>query len=74
MMPTVQATRLPITARLKTNTTHTTIIRLGIQVITDLLTLATMGMGMDTTVLDIMATMGEEDMGIGVAMDITGNE
>jgi hypothetical protein len=74
MMPTVQVTRLPITPRLKTNTTHTTIIRLGIQVITDLLTPATMGTGMDTTDLDIMVTMGEEDMVTGVVMDIIGNE
>jgi hypothetical protein len=74
MMPTVQVTRLPITPRLKTNTTHTTIIRLGIQVITDLLTPATMGTGMDTTDLDSMVTMGEEDMVTGVVMDIIGNE
>jgi hypothetical protein len=74
MMPTVQVTRLPITPRLKTNTTHTTIIRLGIQVITDLLTPATMGTGMDTTDLDSMVTMGEEDMVTGVVMDIIRNE
>ena len=74
MMPTFQVTRLPITPRLKTNITHTTIIHLGIQVIMDLLTPAIMGTGMDTTALDIMATMGEEDLVTGVVMDIIGNE
>lgn len=74
-MSTVHITRLLIMLRLTTNTTHTDILYLNIQVITDLHTPVTMVTdtdttdlgtlvitGMDTTDLDTPATMGLDIM------------